>query len=90
MFPFGAGDNRRERNGYRRVNPFVMRRSLVLTDEAARHPFLAGLPPHVRAIREEEGEPVPSRFPFRLNGQDVREFAMAYVACLLAVSAYIA
>ena len=63
-----------------------MRRSLVLTDETARHPFLASLPPHIR----QGTAPVPSRMPWRVNGQDVRDFALAYCSCLLAVSLYIA
>lgn len=63
-----------------------MRRSLVLTDETARHPFLASLPPHIRsgeapvAIKREK----PSWL------RDLRDFAVAYSACFLAVSLYIA
>jgi hypothetical protein len=63
-----------------------MRRSLVLTDESARHPFLASLPPHVRQV----SEPVPSRMPWRLTAGDLRDFLLAYGACLMAVSLYIA
>jgi len=63
-----------------------MRRSLVLTDETARHPFLASLPPHVRRAEE----PVPSRMPWRVTSEDLRQFLMAYGACFLAVSLYIA
>ena len=64
-----------------------MRRSLVLTDESARHPFRASLPPHWREQRHEEAEPrVPWRGQFLV---DVRGFAQAYVACLLAVTAFI-
>lgn len=62
-----------------------MRRSLVMTDEAARHPFLASLPPHVRAGT--------TAIPARARGwtmQDLRDFLMAYCACFLAVSLYIA
>ena len=50
-----------------------MRRYLVLTDEIRRHPFLAGLPPHAR----------------RVGAEDVRQFLMAYCACLLAVATFI-
>ncbi|MEQ1497886.1 MAG: hypothetical protein ABL914_04435 [Novosphingobium sp.] len=63
-----------------------MRRSLVLTDEKARHRFLASLPPHVRS----DGEPIavprarPSWF------KDLRDFLIAYGACFIAVSLYIA
>lgn len=64
-----------------------MRRSLVLTDESARHPFLASLPPHVRHGAEER---VPSRMPWRLTAGDLRDFLLAYGACLMAISLYIA
>jgi hypothetical protein len=64
----------------------MMRRSLVLTDERARHPFLASLPPHVRRI-----DPQPERpwRPFAVSGEDVRQFLLAYFACLVAVVTYI-
>lgn len=63
-----------------------MRRSLVLTDEQARHPFLARLAPHVR-----RGGAVAIT-PIRRNRwlQDIKEFLMAYCACFIAVSLYIA
>ena len=63
-----------------------MRRSLVTTDETARHPFLASLPPHVRAAIE----PHAVTRGWGLTGEDVRGFLMAYCACLLAVAAFIA
>jgi hypothetical protein len=63
-----------------------MRRSLVLTDESARHPFLATLPPYIR----QGGDPVPSRRPWELNVDDVRTFLIAYCACFMAVSTFIA
>lgn len=63
-----------------------MRRSLVLTDESARHPFLASLPPHIR----RGTEPVPSHMPWRITAQDLRDFLLAYCACLLVVGLYIA
>ena len=65
-----------------------MRRTVVLTDEAARHPFLASLPPHVRFVAaegEEKDEDARSRWTM----QDLREFLMAYCASFLAVSAFI-
>lgn len=63
-----------------------MRRSLVLTDESARHPFLASLAPHIR-----RGElPVPSRMPWRVTAGDARDFLLAYGSCFLAVSLYVA
>lgn len=63
-----------------------MRRALVVTDETARHPFRASLPPHLRAL-EEEGTPQRT---WRITAQDVRDFLLAYCACFLAVSAFIA
>lgn len=62
------------------------RRALVLTDESARHPFLASLPPHVRDLRKE-GRRQPT---WRVTAQDLKEFLMAYCACFFAVSAFIA
>ena len=69
-----------------------MRRSLVLVDETARHPFLAGLPPHVRHSVEEAEKPAdPAAISkHRITAQDVREFLLAYCACFMAVSLYIA
>ena len=63
-----------------------MRRSLVLTDEMARHPFLASLAPHVR--RSEELASVPKVRPGWM--EDLRDFLMAYCACFVAVSVFIA
>jgi hypothetical protein len=65
-----------------------MRRSLVLTDETARHPFRASLPPHVCHLTVDEME---ARVPWRERlANDVRGFAQTYFACLLAVTAFIA
>jgi len=64
----------------------MMRRYLVLTDEARRHPFLASLPPH---IRQAEPEAAPQWRPFAIGAEDVRQFLLAYCACLLAVATYI-
>jgi len=64
-----------------------MRRSLVLTSEHSRHPFLASLPPHVRS------EVAPLRIEPKhrwLTMQDLRQFLLAYCACFMAVSLYIA
>jgi len=61
-----------------------MRRSLVLTDESARHPFRASLPPHIREYRVE------ARVPWREQlWRDARGFMQTYCACLLAVSAFL-
>lgn len=62
-----------------------MRRSLVLSDEAARHPFLASLPPHVRS----GAEPVPARPDWKLTRDDVSGFLTAYFGCLVAVGIFI-
>lgn len=62
-----------------------MRRSLVITDEGARHPFLASLPPHVR----HGSEPVRRGITGLFTLQDVKEFLMAYCACFLAVTAFL-
>jgi hypothetical protein len=64
----------------------MIRRALVVTDETARHPFLASLPPHVRRLPEAD----KSRRTWRITTQDVKEFLMAYCACFVAVSAFIA
>lgn len=63
-----------------------MRRALVLTDESARHPFRASLAPQWREYRHELAEP---RVPWRALMADVRGFAQAYVACTLAITAFI-
>ena len=61
-----------------------MRRHLVLTDEARRHPFLASLPPHIRQV-----EPLPQWRPLAIGAEDVRQFLLAYCACFLAVATFI-
>ena len=63
-----------------------MRRTLVLTDETARHPFLGSLPPHIR--RGEEA-PRLDRRAIGITAADWRDFLMAYCAMFLAVSLYI-
>lgn len=62
-----------------------MRRSLVLTDETARHPFLATLPPHVR----QAGERGHWNRRLRLSADDVRSFLFAYFGSLVAVALFI-
>jgi hypothetical protein len=64
----------------------MIRRTLVTTDETARHPFLASLPPHVRGLAQDG----PPRQRWRVATQDVKDFLLAYCACFLAVSAFIA
>lgn len=62
-----------------------MRRALVLTDEAARHPFRTQLPGRYRR------EPAASArtTDWRLSATDVRGFATAYFASFAAVLAFI-
>lgn len=61
------------------------RRSLVLTDERARHPFLASLPPHVRGRAPLE----PLRAAWVVTREDVRGFASAYFASLAAALVFL-
>lgn len=63
-----------------------MRRALVLTDETARHPFLASLPPHIRAGTE----PARARPRWHLTPADVRGFFTAYLASLAVIAIFIA
>jgi hypothetical protein len=68
----------------------MMRRTLVLTDETARHGFLTDLPPHVRdqhtdaPLPDKQGRAGPA-----VTAGDVREFLMAYCACLVAATAFL-
>jgi hypothetical protein len=68
------------------VNFVVMRRALVLADEGARHPFLATLPPHVRAGAKRQ----PEARKWALTASDARQFAHTYCAGFAAVSLFIA
>ena len=63
-----------------------MRRHLVLTDEIARHPFRAQLPPHVRS-REYEA---PAEVLWKLTREDVRGFATVYFATFAAALVFFA
>ncbi|WP_095011855.1 hypothetical protein [Tsuneonella mangrovi] len=62
----------------------MQRRALVLTDETARHPFRANLPPFVL----REAEPVPVRTSWRLTRGDVTAFAATYIACFTMAVAF--
>lgn len=62
------------------------RRALVLTDESAKHPFRASLPPHVTAAAPET--PVTVSL-WRLTAEDVRGFASVYFATFAAVLVFI-
>lgn len=62
-----------------------MRRSLVLTDESARHPFRASLPPQSRKRKESD-----SQFQsWRLTASDVRGVATTYFATFAATLAFL-
>ena len=63
-----------------------MRRSLVLVDETARHPFLQMLPPHVRRAET----PRDPRRGWHLTTDDLRQFLLAYCACFMAATAFLA
>lgn len=67
----------------------LMRRHLTLGDRTARHPFLAILPSHVRERTVLDSPPSERRGALALTRDDVRGFANAYVACLVAVAAFI-
>lgn len=64
-----------------------MRRYLVLGDETARHPFRQSLPPHVREALGPQ--PRSWRQALAITAEDVRGFATSYIACLVAVAAFI-
>lgn len=61
------------------------RRELVLTDESARHPFRASLPPSVR----EDLIDIPAETLWRLTVEDVRGFASVYFAATAGILAFI-
>jgi hypothetical protein len=61
------------------------RRSLVITDESARHPFLASLPPHVRS----GSRVTPLRAAWVVTREDIRGFASAYFASLAAALVFL-
>lgn len=63
----------------------MRRRSLVLTDETARHPFRASLPPHVKRDLHD----IPAESLWRLTMEDARGFASVYVAATAAILAFI-
>lgn len=72
----------------------MKRRALVLTHEAARHPFRRSLPAHVFAV------PVPAELDahenaraaheWKMTGSDWRGFLAAYTASFLAIAIFIA
>lgn len=69
------------------------RRALVLTDEAARHPFLRSLPPHVRGCGQDnpgQGDPGGGRKAVRISLDDLKRFFAVYCTAFLAVTIFIA
>ena len=62
-----------------------MRRSLVLTDESARHPFRASLPPRVKRDLLD----IPAETLWALTKDDVRGVVSTYVATTAAVLVFI-
>ena len=63
----------------------MMRRALVLTDEAARHPFRASLPQR-RACEREEDLAIRA---WALGKSDIQGFAATYFACFAATLAFL-
>ncbi len=60
------------------------RRSLVLTNEACRHPFRASLPPRT-VLPPRRARPLLAR----MTAGDTRDFLMAFTATFVAVSVFI-
>jgi hypothetical protein len=69
-----------------------MRRSLVLTEESAKHSFRASLPPHVFEVKQTgaAGTARQSEPFWRLTARDVRGFATTYFSTLAAALAFFA
>jgi len=67
------------------------RRALVLVDESARHPFLRSLPPHVRGAAISTGAPRAGAQAGirRFTRGDLRDFLLAYCACLVAAVTFL-
>ena len=63
-----------------------MRRALVLSDVGARHPFRASLPPQ----RLASGAANPARPARWLAAEDLRDFLVAFCACFVVVTVFIA
>ena len=66
-----------------------MRRALVLTDEGARHPFRAGLPPHVCRELVADDPANDNASIWAMTRSDVRGAATVYFATLAATLAFI-
>ena len=61
------------------------RRSLVLTDESAQHPFRATLNPRVKRDLHD----IPAESLWRLTMDDARGFASVYLAATVGILAFI-
>lgn len=72
----------------------MTRRALVLTNEAAGHPFRRSLPPHVFAqatdVDEQAWQDEQAARRWRLTGGDWRGFLAAYTAGLVVMGIFIA
>lgn len=68
----------------------IKRRALVLTDEAAGHPFRRTLPAHVRSLAFPVDESADKPRRWRLTMGDWRGFFSAYCLAFVAVSLFIA
>jgi hypothetical protein len=70
----------------------MSRRALVLTDDAAGHPFRRSLPPHVRAtVVDCDMQPGISlaKLRWRALGSDWQNFLQAYCATFVAILVFI-
>ena len=67
-----------------------MRRALVLTDESARHPFRASLPPCVLGRAGEVEQAVPWHLRLGLTRDDVGSVLATWAAGFAATLAFIA
>ena len=65
-----------------------MRRALVLTDESARHPFRASLPPHVVQRANEIERMVPWRLKLGLTRKEAESVLATYAAGFVCTLAY--
>ena len=62
----------------------MMRRALVLTDESARHPYRASLPPHTLDRANEIERTVPWHLRFGLTRKDAETVLATYTAGFVA------
>lgn len=67
-----------------------MRRALVLTDESARHPFRASLPPHVVLRANEVEKIVPWRVRLGLTRKEAETVLATYAAGFVATLTFFA